>query len=112
MDQMQVMALRVAFPDELFGHVGDDIILLSMHRHDAPMLGHFGKHRPQMAIEHTQIRKGRKNFKTGNALLHRFANLAEGRWSDTASENVVEGKIRIGMAAKDVAPAVDFCRDR
>ena len=86
-------------------------VLLGVHRHDAPVLGHFGKHRPQMAIGHTEARKGRKNFKTGNALLHRFANLAEGCWGDPASENVVEGKICIGMAAKDLAPAVNFCRD-
>src|SRR6266568_6407924 len=111
MDQMEVMALSVAFTDELVGHVGDDVVLLGMHRHDAPVLGHFGKHRPQVAIGHTETRKGRKNFKTGDALLHRFANLAEGRWGDTAGENVVEGKIRIGMAAKDIAPAVDLCRD-
>src|SRR5712691_4667083 len=111
MDQMQVMALSIAFTDELFGHVGDDVVLLGMHRHDAPVPGHFGKHRPQVAIGHTETRKGRKNFKTGNALLHRFANLAEGCWGDTAGENVVEGKVRIGMAAKDLAPAVDLCRD-
>src|SRR5215510_1877314 len=99
MDQMQVMTLSVAFTDELFGHVGDDVVLLGMHR-------------PQVAIGHAEIRKGRKNFKTGNTLLHRFANLAEGRWGDTAGENIVEGEIRIGMAAKDIASAFDFCRDR
>src|SRR2546423_359368 len=111
MDQMQVMALSVAFTGELFGHVGDDVVLLGMHRHDPPVLGHFGKHRPQVAIGYTETGKGRKNFKTGNALLHRFANLAEGRWGDTASQDVMEGKIRIGMAAKDLASAVDLCRD-
>src|SRR6267378_978123 len=105
------MALTVAFTDELFGHVGDDVVLLGMHRHDASMLGHFGKHRPQVAIGYTEIRKGRKNFKAGNALLHCFANLAEGRRGDTTSQDVMEGKIRIGMAAKDIASAFDLCRD-
>src|SRR5215471_4445618 len=111
MDQMQVMALMVAFTDELVGHVRNNVVFLGMHRHDAPMLGDFGKHRPQMAIGHTQIRKGRENFKAGNALLHCFANLAEGRWRDTTSQDVVEGKIRIGMITKDLAPAADLCRD-
>src|SRR5215475_8216506 len=112
MDQMQIMTLIVAFTDELFGHVGDDVVLLGMHRHNAPVLGYFGKYRPQVAIGHTETRKGRKNFKTGNALLHCFANLAEGRWGDTAGENIVEGEIRIGMTAKDLASAFDFCWDR
>ena len=108
---MQIMAsLIVAFTDELFGHVRDDVVLLGMHRHDAPMLGHLGKHRPQVAIGHTETRKGRENFKAGNALLHCFTNLAEGRRGDTAGENVVEGKIRIGMATKDLASAVDLMR--
>src|SRR5437879_3348472 len=105
------MALIVAFTDELVGHVGDDVVLFGMHRHDASMLGHFCKHRPQVTIGHTEARKGRKNFKASNALLHCFANLAESRWGDTAGENVMEGKICIGMAAKDLAPAVDLCRD-
>src|SRR5713101_6158734 len=109
---MQIMTLIVAFTDELLGHVGDDVVLLGMHSHDAAMLRHFRKHGPQVAIGHTQAGEGGEDLKTGNALLYRFANLSKSGWDDTASQDVMEGKIRIRMAAKDVTPAVDLCRDR
>src|SRR5262247_2861107 len=109
MDHMQIMALIVALTDELVSHIVDDVVLLGMHRHNAPVLGHFGKHRPQVAIGHTQTRKSRKNFKTGNAFLYCLANLAKGYWGDTASQDVMKGKIRIGMAAKDIRTAFDLC---
>src|SRR5712692_6607648 len=108
---MQIMALIVSFTDKLLGHVGDDVVLLGMHSHDPSVFGHFRKYCPQVAIGHAQTREGRKNFKTGNALLDRIDNLSKGCWGDAARQDVVESKIRIGMAAKNVAPAFDLCRN-
>jgi len=47
---MQIMPLIVSFPDELLGHIGDDVVLLGMHGHDAAVFGHLYKHRPQVTI--------------------------------------------------------------
>ena len=54
----------------------------------------------------------RKNLKAADAFFERLPNLANGFISSLASNNVMEGKVRVAMIAKYQASSVEGLKDR
>src|SRR5215510_3932361 len=94
---MQIVSLCSPFTFEFLGHVADNFVLLGMYSHNAAMFGDFFKNAPQRAVWHTYRMERGKNLETGHAFLNGLANLTNCFGCDIASQDVVEGIVRVTM---------------
>jgi len=111
--EVEVVALRPPFALELLGHIGDDVVLLRVHRHDAAVLRHLREDAPEVAVRHADRAEGRENLEARDPRLDRLADLADRLRRDLTRQDVVEREVGVGVAAdaEDGAPPLDALGD-
>ena len=83
MHQVQIVPLVSPFPLQLFLHIGNHVIVLSVDGHNTAMLGHFLKDGLKVSIGHAAP-KSSEDFEAGLARLHRLSYLTDGLRADLA----------------------------
>ena len=111
MDEVEVVALGPALALQLLRHVGDDVVLLGVHGHDAAAPGHLLEDGPEVAVGHPDGPERREDLEAGGAVLDGLADLADGLGRDLAGQDVVEGEVRVRVPAEDGAPPLDRLGD-
>ena len=110
MGQVQVGTVVAALTLQLFLHVGDDVVLLGVHGHDAAVLADLLEDLPQVPHGNPGV-EGGEDFEAGHAGLDGLANLAHGTGRDGAGQDVVEGMVNVGMTAENVPAGLDLGHD-
>ena len=111
MGQVQVGTVVPALPLQLVLHVGYDVVLFGVDRHDAAVLAHFLENLPQVPHGDASV-EGRENLEAGHARLNRLANLPHGAGRDCPGENVVEGVVGVGVTPENVPPGFNLAHNR
>jgi len=100
-NKVEVVALRASLALERLSHVGDDVVLFRVHRHDAAVPRDLAKDAPQVTVRNTDRPEGREDLEARGAVLDRLADLPHRLRCGLARQNVVKGEVRIGMTAED-----------
>ena len=105
--QVEVGAVGTAFPLQLLFHVGYDVVLFRVDRHDPAALRHLLEYLPEVPGRAAGMER-REYLEARDPGLYGLGDLADGAGRHRSGENVVEGVVGIGVSREDISPGLDL----